>query len=57
MKLTTENQIMNIQKLYWQMNLLIIRCSDGTVEEVKENIERVISELGDEGAGMNVEVC
>lgn len=35
----------------------IIRCADGTVEEVKEKIEKVISELGDEGVDMDVEVC
>jgi len=29
---------------------------DGNVEEVKEKIEKVISELGDEGADMDVEV-
>lgn len=35
----------------------IIRCADGTVEEVKEKIEKVISELGDEGVAMDAEVC
>lgn len=34
----------------------IIRCPDGNVEEVKEKIEQVISELGDEGVDMDVEV-
>ena len=34
----------------------IIRCPDGNVEEVKEKIKKVISELGDEGADMDVEV-
>jgi len=29
---------------------------DGNVEEVEEKIEKVISELGDEGADMDVEV-
>ena len=34
----------------------IIRCSGAVVEEVKERIVRAISELGEEGAEMDVEV-